>query len=179
MEHPPYADDVATGEPRQKLRIAGRPREGSSEKMVVMEEPGEPVLMHYAGKLVPHFKRDCPNCTPNEEPKPLWYVGASTFANELVIMELTGKCFYNLAASARSVAPVAEGLDLFGDEIRKISFVGLVVTISRANFKRSPRVIRCEQRTALKSEWPYRTREELARVWGVALRPRLWRESGA
>jgi hypothetical protein len=143
-----------------------------------MEEPGQPVLMHYAGKLVPHFRRNCPNCTDAQEPKPLWYVGAVTVSGgELVIMELTGKCFASLAAFARN-QPTGE-LDLFGDDLPAAQFAGLLVRISRANFQRSPRILRCEQRVQLKTAWPYRTREELARVWGVPLRPRIWREDRA
>jgi hypothetical protein len=58
-------------------------------------------------------------------------------------------------------------------------FTGLLVTIRRGA-GRSPRVLRCEQRVQVAAgAWPYETRHELARIWGVPLRPRLYREGEA
>ncbi len=161
-------DDVATGEPAPKLEIVGRPRPGGKDRYAVLEEPGEPVLMHFRGKLVPHFKNgNCPNCG-EDEPKPLWYVGAATEAGALAILELTGKCFRSAESAARFV-----GNNLPGPAI----FRGLVVTIVRANLDRSPRVLRCEQRLIEVPDWPYETRRELARIWDVPMRPRLFKEA--
>lgn len=169
-----YTEDVATGVPDgTRLEISGRPREGYEERMVLAEEPGEPVQMHFRQVLVPHFKRDCPHCLPTDLPKPLWYIGAYTLRGEAVIAELTAKCFASAEAAARR-------LDLRGihglEEDQGAVFAGLLITVSRGNFPRSPRVLRCDQRVEIKVPWAYNTRLELARIWGVPVRPRLYRE---
>jgi hypothetical protein len=175
-----YAEDIATGAPfGQRLRIAGRPREGAEERYVILEEPGDPVLTHFHGRLLPHFKRDCPHCR-GDQPKPLWYVGASSLGGELVILELTWKCYQSAAAAARTLAD-RRSPDLFGEEIDVVgnTFTRLLVRVSRANFKSSQRVLRCDQRVKRSEPWPYRTREELARIWGIPMRPRLFRAEEA
>jgi hypothetical protein len=179
-DRPRYADEIATGAIRRKLRIAGRPREGAYEDYVLLEEPGEPVLMHFSGRLVPHYKRGCPNCKPDqEEPKPMWYVGARNHAKEPVILELTDRCWESLEAFAREKSQTI-GVDLYGQPIAVDAlFIGLLVRIQRANFKNSPRTLRGLQRVpVVKDPWPWRTREELARIWGVPIRPRLFRAEG-
>lgn len=156
-----HLDDVATGSPGSaRPGIAGRPRAGTEESYVLLEEPGEPVLMHWANRLVPHFRRDCPHCD-GVEPKSLWYIGSATLAGELVIVELTTKCWRTLAAAARSI----EGP----------GYIGLLIRIRRAAFTASPRVLRCEQRVRVQAAWPFNTRLELARIWGVPVRPRVFR----
>lgn len=165
-----YADDVATGtdQPR-KLAIAGRPLPGGRAVYVLCEEPEAPVLMHWSGRLVPHFKQNCPHCKDGtEEPKPLWYIGGIEMGmREPVIVEVTARCFRTLQAAAAWVAPVTD----------PATFTGLVVEVRRGQAPRSPRVLRCEQRVAVAAgAWPFRTREELARVWGVPLRPKLYQE---
>jgi hypothetical protein len=177
-----YADDVATGAggPR-KLTIAGRPAPGGTASYVLLEEPAEPVLMHWSGRLVPHFKRDCPYCQEDaEEPKPLWYVGAAERTAERVLVELTERCFQAAQAAARRLEVSGKDPDLFGAPVTGPAvFTGLLVTISRGA-GRSPRVLRCEQRVQVAAgAWPYRTREELARIWGVPMKPRLYREGEA
>lgn len=176
-----HHDDVATGSGgRAKLRIAGRPKEGQEVSYVILEEPGEPVLMHFRERLVPHFKRGCPHCDGKDEPKPLYYVGAETGTGESVILELTPKCFETAAAAARNV-PSGDGKpDLFGTPtVVTTVFRGLLVKISRSNYRFSQRVLRCSQRVKEGNfgRWPYHTREELARVWGIPIRPRIYRES--
>jgi hypothetical protein len=180
-----YADDVATGTGgRQKLQIRGRPSPGQREKLVIAEEPGEAVLMHWNGHLVPHFKRDCPNCEGHKsEPKPLWYVGASTLKGEQVILELTQKCLETVRFYACSIPAKLSEPQLFDGDWEFIKqgevFTGLLVEIIRGSSPRSQRVLRCEHRVEIKNKWPYRTREELARIWGVPIRPRIYKQDEA
>jgi len=172
----PFVDEVATGKGTAKLRIVGRPREGAEETYVILEEPGDPVLMHYRDRLVPHFKADCPHCDGTDEPKPMVYVGATTLGGELAILELSWKCFQSAGAAARKLSGNLRGLNLFGEPIEADGrFTGLMVRISRANFRASPRVLRCDQRAKSTTPWQYRTREELARIWGIPVKPRLFR----
>jgi hypothetical protein len=160
-----FADDIATGMLPQKLWIVGRPKAGHEERYVILEEPGEPVQVHWVkGELAPHFRVNCPHCADGLlEAKPMWYLGASTMGNDLAILELPWKCFRSAAGYA--------GSSIGG----KTGFVGLLVKISRANFASSPRVLRCEQRASTTDNpWPYQTRHELARIWGVPMRPKLY-----
>ena len=143
-----YSDDVATGPVPGRLRIIGRPRSGGRELCVLLEEPGEPVQMHWsAGKKLPHFRRACPNCVEGtSEPRPFWYVGAAAADGQLAIVELTEVCFRSLEGAARKLRP-ASGLDLFGADVEgPVVYRGLLLIVSRANFAASPRVLRCEQR---------------------------------
>jgi hypothetical protein len=175
-KRPPYKDFQMIMFLAPKLRIAGRPRQGAKETYALLEEPGEPVLVHWASKLMPHLKRNCPYCN-GEEPKPIWYLGSlEVDSKEMVILELTWKCFRTLAPAAQ--IPNQE-VDLFGDLIPAHSYLGLLVRISRGNFARSPRVLRCEQRLKKYPAWPYNTRAELARIWGIVTKPRIFREAGA
>lgn len=175
-----HYEDIATGPGEKKLRIAGRPRQGSTEKLVLLEEPGKEVQMHYAGKLVPHYKRDCPNCglANAEPPKPFWYVGGMTMGmGEPVIVELTETCFRGAEAGARNIAcnsSVAD-VDLFGEPIGAPAFTGLIVHIIRQDFDRSPRVLRAVGRASSTKPWPFDTRRELAKIWGIVMRPKIWR----
>jgi hypothetical protein len=171
-----HLDDIAIGsDARGKLKIVGRPRQGCREKMIMLEEPDPrgPVPMHFnkTTKLkLPHFRKHCPNCNGNDDPTLYWYVGCwCQERNEFAIAELTEKCFESLAAAARTVGPASE--------TGKI--VGLHALISRADYQGSPRVLRCEQRVHIGQEWPYVTREALARVWGVPIGPRLFKAEGA
>lgn len=169
----PYMEDIATGLPRDRyqLVIAGRPRPGASEKYVLVEEPDEPVLMHWNGHThLPHFKRDCPNCKDSKERyKPLWYIGAVLFGSpDPLILELTQKCYRTAAAGAC----MAEADDSSGVVT---VFRGLLVEISRGNYERSQRVLRCVARVEVKNDWPYRTREELAKIWGIPLKPKIYK----
>jgi hypothetical protein len=180
-----YLEDVATWDGRQGwLRIAGRPRPGTEELLVLLEEPGEPVLLHWRDKqLIPHFRRDCPHCNPTSVPKPMYYIGGCYMTGQPVIVELTPKCFRTAEAAAialdlREQSASEFVAELFSEEAptkRKAVFVGLLLRISRGNYERSPRVLRCTQRVAVKTPWAYRTREELARIWGVPIRPRLFK----
>lgn len=180
-----YADDIAMGRggPR-RLQIAGRPAPASSVSYVLLEEPGEPVQMHWvsgsagvSGRLVPHYRRGCPHCHESaEEPKPLWYLGAAEKSGRLVIVELTEKCYESALAAARRIPARGASIDLFGVPEDVAQFTGLLITISRGA-GRSQRVLRCDQRVTVQpGMWTYHTREELARVWGVPIRPRLYRE---
>lgn len=172
-------DDIATGLPQAKLIIAGRPRPGCKETYVIIEEPAEPVLMHFRGTHVPHFKKSCPHCDGfGSDAVPFWYTGASTMGGEPVILELTVKCFRNAQRSARQpFGRVGTLSELFGEDVKPV-FSGLMVQIYRANFPKSPRVLRCEQRVTV-SKWQYETRRELARIWGLTIRPRLYQEESA
>jgi hypothetical protein len=76
---------------------------------------------------------------------------------------LTEKCVETLSAAAR----------VHGEG----KCTGLLVRIHRADFRASPRILRCEQRVSVTMAWPYRTREELARIWGIAIKPRLYKEA--
>jgi hypothetical protein len=163
-----FADDIATGLLPETLWIVGRPRPGPAyeERYVILEEPAEPIQMHWIkNELMPHFRVNCPHCAGQPlERKPLWYVGASTMSRELGILELSWRCFRSAQAYA--------GNSIGG----KTGFIGLLVTISRANFSSSPRVLRCSQRVAtVENPWPYNTREELARIWGLLPRLRIHR----
>lgn len=174
-------DDVATatGPIRRPLRIVGRPRACTSETWVIMEEPGETVMVHWRGKLVPHFRTLCPHCDGIEEPKPMWYVGA-WFGSDFGILELTPKCFSTAGAAARNTPPVdyCDG-DLFGGEVTQYAgFRGLVVEIRRISDPRTPRHLRCVHRVKV-GQWPYNTRHELARIWGIPIKPRLYKEESA
>lgn len=182
----PYAEDIATGSAaRATIRIAGRPRQGQRETYLILEEPEDPVLMHFKGKQLPHFKRNCPNCTETQLPRPMWYIGSLMILGqrgELVILELTQKCFESLSAAARKIGVpgMLTGVDLFGEKIESVAvYRGLLVDIVRADFPSSPRTLRCEVRRQTDVEWPYHTREELARIWGVPIRPRIYREKQA
>jgi hypothetical protein len=158
-----FEDEIATGKGRKKLRIGGRPRDGSQERHIILEEPGEAVQMHYAETKVPHYRQNCPNCTGTDDPKPYYYLGAyDTGRKEPVILELTEKCFN----SAQAVACTLNGG----------AFTGLLVIVSRANFPKSPRVLRCEQIVQTFPAWPYQTRHELAHIWNVPIRPQVYKE---
>jgi hypothetical protein len=179
-----YTDDIATGSSHgRRLTIAGRPAAGGSADYVLLEEPEEPVLMHWRDRLVPHFRHNCPHCNPDgtSEPKPLWYVGAQTLVGQLVIVELNETCFQAAAAAARNIETQAIGHDLFGQPVKGAGvFRGLLVKISRSSAARSRRVLRCEQRVQVAAgAWPYVTRRELCKIWGVPVRPRLYREGEA
>jgi hypothetical protein len=168
-----FLEDVATGVVEKKLRIAGRPRAGCSEELVILEEPEEPVQMHWNDRLVPHFKRNCQNCKGGEI-KPFWYIGAwSWLRNELAILELSVTCYQ----TAQFYAVRIDERGYESSKPRDPVFRGLVVEIRRATFDRSPRVLRCEppgcRRTKI-PEWPYHTRIELARVWGIPVKPKLY-----
>jgi hypothetical protein len=187
-EGPRYLDEIATGMPAPKLDLAGRIRRGSQQAFVILEEPGEPVLMHWKKTLVPHYKKNCPHCKgATEEPKPFIYVGACRMNSENVILELNWKCFSGATVCATTVCATRLSLgqklsevDLFGQP-RRPTYVGLLVVISRADFDMSPRVLRCHQRAKIAREqpwWPYETRRELARIWGIPIKPRLWKAEG-
>ena len=159
-----HDDGIATGIVQPKLRIAGRPRVGASEEYVLLEEPGEPVLMHYVGRHEPHLKRDCPHCKPDvqQELKSFYYIGGATLGGELVIVELTPKC---LDAAVAGAAAFEGG-----------GITGLMVRILRGGYAPSPRILRCVQRVRKFPEWPFHTRAELCRIWNVAIKPRIYRE---
>jgi hypothetical protein len=169
-------EDIATGMVPQKLRIGGRPRQGKEEDLLILEEPEEPVQMHWLGKLVPHYKAKCPNCEKGGEIKPFWYIGARSYtSSEPVIMELTWKCFRGVEAAARHLDESG-----YQSEVPLPSrFAGLVVKIRRADFPSSPRVVRCEERRRQIPAWPYQTRLELARIWGIPTKPKIYREEMA
>jgi len=183
-----YAEDVATGgDVEKRLAIGGRIRQGKEVLYVLCEEPGPQILMHWRkpngnvrGQLVPHFKRDCKNCLDcDDEPKPLWYVGALERNRDPVILELTDKCFEVAEAAAKTIG-VQDGVDLFGEPIGDLGrFAGLIVKIQRGGFPFSPRVLRCEQRCQVTAAWPYDTRKELARIWRIPTRPKLYKAEGA
>lgn len=176
------ADGVARGMPgEKKIRIGGRPRQGKDCEYILLEEPEAPVQMHWLkNRLVPHFTRNCPHCNAgSEEPKPLWYIGSlDLFGKEAVILELTEKCFLTAQAGAESFpchGPSQPGL--FEDALEPVpTFKGLVVLINRGDFTGSPRVLRVKARAHRFPDWPYRTREELARIWGIRIKPRIYRE---
>jgi hypothetical protein len=173
-----FMEDVASGVPTRRLRIMGRPGQSGKENYVLLEEPGPNVLMHYHGKQIPHYKMNCPNCK-GDEPRPFWYVGAwFEGLKHLCIVELTAKCFETAEAAARRVSGKHETVDLFGEtiEVREPMFRGLYVTISQGGSAKSPRILRCSQRSGV-LDWPYRTREELARIWGIPIKPRLFKEA--
>jgi hypothetical protein len=186
-----FEDEIATGSGRRKLRIAGRPGEGRTEEYVLLEEPPEkPVKTHFREKTVPHYTSNCPHCGPEgeDDTTPYWYIGACDVSGDRVILELTEKC-YNAARSYVLAHPLREPPDLFTPEpiddcereqlrgLPATSFKGLVVTISRASAYRSQRVLRCKQRVGRFPDWPYQTRHELARIWQVRIRPRLFKEA--
>ena len=181
MRH--FADDVATGPGSPLLPILGRPRQGSEVLALVLEEPGEEVLLHFAGgRLRPHFRAGCPHCIAGAEPpKPLYYVGAAAVDGGLGILELTPKCLAGALAAARRL-PAPGGVEALGAALAAAppapGLTGCLVKVLRADFPRSPRVLRCSQRLADVPAWPYDTRRELARIWGVPVRPRLYREGG-
>jgi hypothetical protein len=172
-------DDIATGGGGIRFGIQGRPRPGKEESYVIVEEPGEPVLTHFIPPRghVPHFKAACENCR-GDKPVPLWYVGAVTVEGDLVILELTWKCFRTAAAASKTVGLV-HTIDESGEATGSPRFSGLLVKIKRASAALSPRVLRCEQRVDKFPAWPYRTREELARIWGVPTKPRIYLEDQA
>ncbi len=182
-------DNVATGGelPESRLRIAGRPRPGTHETYALCEEPGSFVLTHYrreAGGRVPHFKKDCPHCLPTDRPEPFWYVGAQIVGARrlLVILELTRDCFETAEAEARRTplrGPTLIAAVITSQPTPPAVFMGLVVQIHRPNFDRSPRYVRCMGRAEVKIDWPYETRRELARIWNVPVRPRLFNQEQA
>lgn len=178
-----YEDEIARGKiERPELEIAGRVRAGGKARYILCEEESQPVQVHYRkelGGLVPHFdKRDCPHCPHvTEAPKNMWYFGALTITGDPVILELPVACYKTAASAARKIAGGPQELNLFGDPIGEPTFIGLLVEIRRANFTSSPRVLRCEQRVKVPRPWPYNTRRELARIWNVPIRPRLWKEA--
>lgn len=171
-------DDIATGKIDHKIYIAGRPKPGRSEKYILLEEPEKPVQVHWSGRLVPHLIRNCPNCCGKDDVKAMWYIGAcASGANEFVILELNAKCHQTAERFSRYLGATGIHLDLPAPS----RFTGLIVHISRTDFAFSPRVLRCEQRCSKDRipVWPYRTREELARIWGIPIRPRIYREKPA
>lgn len=172
-------DQVATGIPERKLRIAGRPRPGCTETYVLCEEPGDVVQMHYRGKKVPHYKHRCPHCPPSDDVKPYWYVGAITRGGEPVIVELTHTCYLTLEAAARSLTPrgptTIAAVVLSQLDNRKPVFRGLLVHMGlNRRFW-----LRCEQRVEVANEWAFHTRRELARIFEVPVRPRLFNQEQA
>jgi hypothetical protein len=56
---------------------------------------------------------------------------------------------------------------------------GLRVRVFRAAFRSSPRMLRCLGRVRGVPAWDRETRRELARVWGIPTKPRIYREEGA
>ena len=175
-------DDVATEIPERKLLICGRPKPGRSEPFVIVEEPGDPVLVHFSAerrRQVPHYRANCPNCD-GTDPKPLWYCGCYSPANgQLMILELTEACKRSAEAVAAKLQYRDEMLYMAGTEASAIRFRGLLVEIRRADFASSPRILRCNQRVTVAIDWPYETRRELARIWGVPVKPRIFREEQA
>jgi hypothetical protein len=178
-----YLAGVETGIPEAPLLpIVGRPGPGRAERFVIWEEPGEPVQMHYRGKQVPHFKHDCPHCLPTDSPKPLWYVGVRLHNGHAAIAELTYPCLTTIAAAARRIplkGPQRLDVIIVQDVSQAAVFTGLLVKIQRPDSARSPRYARCEQRTEapLNDPWTYNTRRELARIWNIPLKPRLYKEA--
>jgi len=219
-----YLDDVSTGWLQRRIRIVGRPAPKCSESWVILEEPGDPVNLHWMPKLrthLPHYRppRTCPHCEEGEEPVSAVYVGAE-FRGEFGIMELNCSCYDSAAAASRRQSPTESSLadqmltramlDLrramvsgadstrlaqlraelelrrreFDEEmrvrpgmLRSPCFRGLLCKISRGSGSASPRVLRCEQRLTGIPDWPYDTRRELARIWGIAVKPRIYREA--
>jgi hypothetical protein len=181
-------DDVATGEPKSRLRIAGRPRQGGRESYVLLEDPEEPVQMHYiegTGKKLPHFRRDCPNCEGGGEPKPFWYIGGIPATGKAdqrhVIVELTKECLQAALTAAQREFPVGhrDTTDIYSvADMEKPVLTGLIVEVIRADFPSSPRHLRSKGRAKITDDpaWPYRTREMLARIWEIPIRPRLYKE---
>lgn len=177
-------ENVATGGelPEIKLRIAGRPRAGGSETYVIREEPGPFVLTHYrreCGGRVPHFRKDCKHCLPTDKPEPFWYVGAQTRNGVPVILELTRDCFRTAEAEARRT-PLRGPVPLAAvivDQTPPAIFLGLIVQVFRANVDRSARCLRGMGRAEVKVDWPYHTRRELASVWKIPVKPRLYKEA--
>lgn len=170
-----FFDDIAVGIGAPRQRIVGRPGQGQSFTGVILEEPGEPVQMHFAGgNMFPHFRTNCPHCVKEQlETKGFYYLGCWSPGVGLGILELSLSCYRSCAAAAcRDTTEIKE---VFSGSTGDLRFRGLVVQISRGGFKNSPRVLRVQQRLgeARLQEWPLRTREELARIWGVPIRPRL------
>jgi hypothetical protein len=176
-----FIDDVATGDAEAFVSIRGRPRSGTSEAYVFLEEPGRQVLMHFSrrfrGGHLPHYVKDCPNCDNAESPKPFWYIGAVTRDRELCLVELTPRCFRAAEVASRIIRPRAEipqVLDaVVSQTAGKSIFTGLLVTIG---LNGGARWLRCGQRIEITTTWPYETRRELARIWGVPVKPRIYRE---
>src|SRR5262249_24463567 len=116
------------------------------------------------------------------EPKPLYYLGGMDVSGEYVIVELTPKCLASALAAAGSIAlarAATPGELLYAAErgaAGRAQLVGLLVTVSRGGFDYSERVLRAEQLVASPATWPYDTRRELARIWGVPVKPRIFKE---
>jgi len=175
-----FNDEIATGGDDFKITIGGRIRPGVlAEKYILAEEPGEPVRMHWRDRLVPHFRRDCPHCDgTGEDTKAMVYVGGWTLTFDEVIIELNWKCFCSARSAAVKIERDKLG-DLFDVAVQKPRFTGLKIEISRSNFQFSPRVLRCESRVPVNRKWRFDTRRELARIWGIPVRPRLYQEETA
>lgn len=171
-----FLEDIATGTVPRKLRIAGRPRPGREEEYLLLEEPDEPVQMHWNGRLVPHFKRNCKNCDGGGTIKPFWYLGAMSYTwNELVIVEFTWICHRSAEEASRMLDERGYMIDPLRAPGNLTSrFRGLVVKMSRGDFQSSPRVLRPDGRRGAVPEWPYHTRLELARIWEVPVKPKLY-----
>jgi hypothetical protein len=165
-----------TGELPKKLYIGGRPRPGQEESYTLLEQPGPPVRMHWSGKfLTPHWKLNCPNCTGEAELKPMWYIGACSPLWGLIIVELTELCYRSAEMAARHV----DANGFYEEMPQDASFAGLVVKIGRGSRAASPRWLRCDERKRHVREWPYQTRHELARIWGIPANPKLYEAENA
>jgi len=202
-------NDMATGPGRRrKLRIAGRPDQGRSQTLVLLEEPGEPVQVHYVGTLMPHLLVNCPHCAKEPlDTKPMWYMGALVLDwNELAIAEFNERCFSDMQTAAianplippqvkvKQVFTLPDGttrellvsepatLGLATDavlrDLNPSRFAGMKVVVSRGNFPRAPRVVRFLGRTESVMAWRYDTRLELCYTWDIPVRPRLRKAEG-
>lgn len=181
-------DGISTGQLPERLQIGGRPGAGRTLSYVLLEEPGQPVRMHYDRSLnrkTPHLRDRCPTCLAHErmgfefsesDLTPLWYIGATALGSWApCAVELTIKCLASAEAAARRIKGTV-GLDLFGDQVDSVvQFRTLLIRITQVGEK-TPRVLRAEQRVLDVPAWPFNTRIELARTWGVAIKPRLYKE---
>jgi hypothetical protein len=171
-------DELDTGELPQKLHIGGRPPLGSDDIYTILEEPGPPVRMHWTGThLAPHWKQNCPTCPKDGgELRAMWYVGAYCTMWGEVILELSERCFRSAEAASRHYNSDGYLEDM---PIAEPFFVGLRVRVGRTKHASSPRWLRCEGRAKRVRPWIHKTREELARIWGVPIKLRIHqRETG-
>jgi hypothetical protein len=167
----PFDKDIATGLTESKLKIVGRPRPGEVEQVVILEEATEPVQMHWIKNkrlLLPHYRCDCPNCDEAEDVKAYHYLGCIHLAtNSMAILELTMTCYGNLAAGASEHPDTANGFPLRG----------LLAQIFRGKSSLGQRVLRVKQRLLRVPDWRHHTRRELCRIWGIPVKPRLYKEA--
>jgi hypothetical protein len=163
--------DIVTGPIESKLLIVGRPRSGQTDKFVLLEEAGEPVQMHWmrAGRThLPHFKVNCRNCQDGDDCKAFHYVGCWHLGLDApAIAELTEACFASAQAGAVERPGPGGALVLRG----------LLCTVFRGSASYAARVLRVQQRVLRAAPWQYCTRRELARIWGVPAKPRIYREA--